>query len=45
VSLWPNLSGGETVDLLLRMRGIEPAGSRKAELVERFKLDLTTKAT
>ncbi|HCB06720.1 MAG TPA: ABC transporter ATP-binding protein [Nocardioides bacterium] len=44
VSLWPNLSGGETVDLLLRMRGIEPAGSRKAELVERFKLDLTTKA-
>ena len=44
VALWPNLSGGETVDLLLRMRGADPAPSRKAELVERFRLDLTTKA-
>lgn len=44
VSLWPNLSGGETVDLLLRMRGADPATSRKAELVERFRLDLTTRA-
>ena len=24
VALWPNLSGGETVDMLLRMRGVEP---------------------
>lgn len=44
VSLWPNLSGGETVDLLLRMRGADPATSRKAELVERFRLDLTMRA-
>jgi ABC-2 type transport system ATP-binding protein len=44
VSLWPNLSGGETVDLLLRMRGVDPAVSRKAELVERFRLDLTMRA-
>ena len=44
VSLWPNLSGGETLDLLLRMRGIDPAASRKDELVERFRLDLTMKA-
>ena len=44
VSLWPNLSGGETLDLLLRMRGVNPAASRKVELVERFRLDLTTKA-
>ena len=44
VSLWPNLSGGETLDLLLRMRGISPGTSRKAELVERFRLDLTVKA-
>jgi ABC-2 type transport system ATP-binding protein len=43
VSLWPNLSGGETVDLLLRMRGADPLTSRKSELVERFKLDLTKK--
>ena len=43
VSLWPNLSGGETVDLLLRMRGVDPAASRKAAMVERFQLDLTKK--
>jgi ABC-2 type transport system ATP-binding protein len=43
VALWPNLSGGETVDLLLRMRGIDPRASRKDELVERFRLDLGTR--
>lgn len=43
VSLWPNLSGGEIVDLLLRMRGIDPATSYKGEMVERFQLDLTKK--
>jgi len=44
VSLWPNLSGGETLDLLLRMRGLDPAATRRSELVDRFRLDLTTKA-
>jgi ABC-2 type transport system ATP-binding protein len=44
VTLWPNLSGGETVDLLLRMRGVDPSRSRKLELVDRFELDLSTKA-
>ncbi len=39
VSLWPNLSGGETVDMLLRMRGADPATSRREELLERFQLD------
>ncbi|HQR25669.1 MAG TPA: ABC transporter ATP-binding protein [Nocardioides sp.] len=39
VSLWPNLSGGEVIDLLLRMRGIRPASTRRAELLERFELD------
>jgi ABC-2 type transport system ATP-binding protein len=39
VSLWPNLSGGETIDLLLRMRGADPATSRREELLERFALD------
>ena len=43
VSLWPNLSGGETIDLLLRMRGIEPTASRKAEMMERFHFDPTKK--
>ncbi|MEO6881576.1 MAG: AAA family ATPase, partial [Mycobacteriaceae bacterium] len=38
------LSGGETVDLLLRLRGVEPAASRRDELLERFELDPRTKA-
>jgi ABC-2 type transport system ATP-binding protein len=41
VSLWPNLSGGEMIDLLIRMRGADPTGpgSRRSELLERFQLD------
>ncbi|MBV9832711.1 MAG: ABC transporter ATP-binding protein [Marmoricola sp.] len=39
VALWPNLTGGETVDMLLRMRGADPAASRREELLERFQLD------
>lgn len=39
VALWPNLSGGETIDLLLRMRGADPRRSRREELLERFELD------
>lgn len=43
VALWPNLTGGETIDLLGRLRGsINP--SRRAELIERFNLDPTKKA-
>jgi len=42
VSPWPNLSGGETIDLLLRMRGVSGTG-RKAELLQRFHLDPTKK--
>jgi len=41
VSLWPNLSGGEIVDLLIRMRHADPARSRRDELIERFALDPT----
>ena len=43
VALWPNLSGGETIDLLIRMRGADPGASRRAELLERFDLDPTKK--
>jgi ABC-2 type transport system ATP-binding protein len=43
VALWPNLSGGETLDLLLRLRGADPRTPRRAELLERFELDPTTK--
>jgi ABC-2 type transport system ATP-binding protein len=38
VTLWPNLSGGEVIDLLGRMRGGLDK-QRKAELLERFDLD------
>src|SRR5688572_2540746 len=42
VTLWPNLSGGEAIDLLGRLRGglDEP---RRAELLDRFDLDPTKK--
>ena len=42
VSLWPNLTGGEAIDLLSRLRG-GPDKSRKDELLERFELDPTKK--
>jgi ABC-2 type transport system ATP-binding protein len=38
VTLWPNLTGGEVIDLLGRLRGgLDP--KRRDELVERFDLD------
>jgi ABC-2 type transport system ATP-binding protein len=40
VSLWPNLSGGEAIDLLGRLRG-GLNHQRRAELLERFELDPT----
>lgn len=43
VTLWPSLTGGETIDLLARMRGgIDE--KRRQELVERFDLDPSKKA-
>src|SRR3954454_21722249 len=42
VNLWPNLSGGEVIDLLGRLRGgLDPG--RRASLLERFQLDPTKK--
>jgi ABC-2 type transport system ATP-binding protein len=42
VSLWPNLTGGEVIDLLGRLRGgLDPR--RRADLLERFDLDPTKK--
>jgi ABC-2 type transport system ATP-binding protein len=43
VTLWPNLTGGEVIDLLGRLRGGLDA-KRKAELLDRFDLDPTKKA-
>ena len=42
VSLWPNLTGGEVIDLLGRLRGGLDV-RRRDELVERFELDPTKK--
>ncbi|MFT4200379.1 ATP-binding cassette domain-containing protein [Gordonia sp. (in: high G+C Gram-positive bacteria)] len=44
VSLWPQLTGGECIDVLLRLRGVDPAGSRKDELIGRFELDPTKRS-
>jgi ABC-2 type transport system ATP-binding protein len=42
VNLWPNLTGGEVIDLLGRLRGgLDPG--RRAELLQRFELDPTKK--
>jgi ABC-2 type transport system ATP-binding protein len=42
VSLWPNLTGGETIDLFARLRGGVDR-RRRDELLERFDLDPTKK--
>jgi ABC-2 type transport system ATP-binding protein len=42
VHLWPNLTGGEVIDLLGRLRGGLDRG-RRAELLDRFALDPTKK--
>jgi len=43
VNLWPNLTGGQVIDLLGRLRGdLDP--KRRAMLLERFELDPTKKS-
>ncbi|MBF6214035.1 ABC transporter ATP-binding protein [Nocardia puris] len=42
VELWPNLTGGEAIDLFGRLRGGQNA-ARREELIERFDLDPTKK--
>ncbi len=43
VTLWPNLSGGEVIDLLARLRGGVDE-KRKVALLEKFELDPATKS-
>src|SRR5215207_10108185 len=43
VNLWPNLSGGEVIDLLGRLRGGLDE-KRRAHLIDRFELDPTKKS-
>lgn len=42
VNLWPNLTGGEIIDLFVQLRG-NTHKSRREELIERFDLDPTKK--
>ena len=43
VTLWPNLTGGEAIDILCRLSGpLDP--NRKQVMLERFELDPTKKA-
>src|SRR6476619_3246248 len=42
VALWPNLTGGEVIDVLARLRGGVDE-QRRAEMIERFDLDPTKK--
>ncbi|ACQ81997.1 ABC transporter related [Beutenbergia cavernae DSM 12333] len=43
VNLWPNLTGGQAIDILRRLSGpLDPR--RKAEMLARFELDPTKKA-
>jgi ABC-2 type transport system ATP-binding protein len=48
VALWPNLSGGETIDLLVRLRGGDTRTGEyraaRAALVDEFQFDPTKKA-
>lgn len=41
VTLWPNLTGGETIDLLTRLHRTQADRRRRAELLDRFELDPT----
>lgn len=43
VNLWPNLSGGEAIDLFARLRGAPVDRHRRKELLDRFELDPTKK--
>ena len=42
VNLWPNLTGGEVIDLFIKLRGTNNK-SRREELIKRFDLDPSKK--
>lgn len=43
VNLWPNLTGGQCIDILTKMRGNGIDKKRRAELLDRFELNPTKK--
>ncbi|ASF39147.1 ABC transporter ATP-binding protein [Halobacillus halophilus] len=42
VNLWPNLTGGEVIDLFVKLRGGNPS-NRRDQLIEKFDLDPSKK--
>ena len=42
INPWANLSGGEVIDMLFRLRG-EPDAKRRSELIDRFQFDPSKK--
>ncbi|KHF38165.1 ABC transporter ATP-binding protein [Halalkalibacter okhensis] len=42
VNLWPNLTGGEVIDLFMKLRGVTQS-NRREEFIERFNLDPSKK--
>ncbi|MCV7280379.1 ABC transporter ATP-binding protein [Mycolicibacterium flavescens] len=44
VTLWPNLTGQQTIDFLARLRGGDVDTARRDQLIERFELDPHKKA-
>lgn len=43
VNLWPNLTGGEVIDLFLSMRGVKVDPAKKEALIKAFEFDPTKK--
>lgn len=43
VNLWPNLTGGEVIDLFMKLRGGTMNQERREELIEKFKFDPSKK--
>ena len=43
VNLWGNLTGGETIDLFLSLRGTKPDKNLRAQYLDRFELDPSKK--
>ncbi|WP_175640494.1 ABC transporter ATP-binding protein [Metabacillus schmidteae] len=43
VNLWPNLTGGEVIDLFMKLQGGSTNKNRREELIQRFNLDPTKK--
>jgi len=44
VNLWPNLTGGEVIDLFVKLRGVNNR-SKREELIEKFQLDPSKKCS